>query len=152
VVDHEVHDHRDTPPVCVVDEVSQFVNGAVLGRRGAIVDDIVTVIAGGIEYGHQPDARDAEVVGSCGVTVVEVVEAFRHPNEVADPISITVRKATITIAAALSSTQTDVARSVVLPIIHRELARNVSWDSLRYEEWELGSPGGRHQATAMAVP
>jgi hypothetical protein len=69
------------------------------------------------------------------------------------PGSITgFEQAAITIATTLSSTQTDVARSVALPIIHPELARNVSWDSLRYEEWELGSPGGTRQLTTMAVP
>ncbi len=76
-----VHDVIDDDPDAAVvgrrEERLEIGHGSVVGIDGAVVDGVVAVVARAIVDGHEPDARDPEIVTGGGVAVVEVVELAR---------------------------------------------------------------------------
>ncbi len=83
VVDDELGDHPQAPPVRLGDEGAQIPHLPVGRVDRPVVGDIVAVIAQrrGIE-GQQPERRDAELL--------DVVQALHQPGEVADAVIVAV--------------------------------------------------------------
>ena len=81
VVDDQLGDDADVVLVGGGEEAAELAQVAVVTVHGAVVGDVVAVVAQwrGVE-GQQPDLRDAEVG--------EVVEPRRQPVEVADPVAV----------------------------------------------------------------
>ncbi len=86
VVDDEVEDDADPALAAGGDEVAEVLVGAVLGVDRLVVDDVVSVIRRALHHRHEPEGGGAEVRVGRRVAVVDVVEAFDQPAEVADAV------------------------------------------------------------------
>ena len=83
VVDDQVHDHADAALMRLRDELSDVVDGSVVGKYRPVVGDVVATVAQrALLERQQPDAVDAEPL--------EVLELGDQTREVADTVVVPV--------------------------------------------------------------
>ena len=85
VIDDEFGDDAQAAPLGFGDEAAEILHGAEIGIDGAVVGDVVAVVAAGrrIER-QQPERGDAELL--------QIVELFGQSRKVADAVIVAVGK------------------------------------------------------------
>ena len=85
VVEHQLGDDAQVPPVCLGQQPLEGAQVAVGGVDAGEVRDVVAVVAQRRRVeGQQPHRRDAQVA--------QVVEALQQPREVADAVAVAIRE------------------------------------------------------------
>ena len=81
MVDHEIRDHTDAPPVRLVEQPRDVLDSATFGRHGPVVRDVVAAVSKRrrIER-QQPQAVHAEPV--------QIVEFLDDARDVADAVTV----------------------------------------------------------------
>ena len=83
VVDDQLREHADVPPVRLIEEAPEVVERSVDRIDRRVVRDVVPVVSQRRRVeGQQPQARDAEVL--------EVRQLLRQPGEIADAVAVAV--------------------------------------------------------------
>ncbi len=90
VVQHQVKDDPDAPPMGLLDETLEVLIRAVLRIDALVVLHVIAVVTRGLEDRHQPDARRPQVGGGRRVSIVDVIKLLDEPVEVADAVTIAV--------------------------------------------------------------
>jgi len=85
VIDDEFGDDPQTPPLGLGDEAPKVLHGPEIGIDGAVVGDVIAVVAArrGVER-QQPQRGDAEVL--------QIIELFSQSSEIADAVIVAVGK------------------------------------------------------------
>ena len=90
VIGNEVDDDVNPSPMCLVDQHSKIIIGAVVRIDVVVVGDIVAVIAHRLCDRHQPDAIGAETRRARWISIVDVVETRDESAQISDAITIRV--------------------------------------------------------------
>ena len=85
MIDNEFGDDPQAAPLGFDDEAAEILHGPEIGIDGAVVGDVIAVVAAGrgIER-QQPQRGDAEVL--------QIAELFGQPCEIADAVIVAVGK------------------------------------------------------------
>ena len=90
MIHHQVNDQIDIPFSAFLHQLLEVLHGSVNRIDGHIILHIVFMIGIGRHNGHKPYAADPKIRVSGTVAVIEIIQLFRNPRQVADTVSIAV--------------------------------------------------------------
>ena len=88
VIGNEVDDDVNPSPMCLVDQHSEIVIGAVVRIDVVVVGDVVAVIAHRLRDRHQPDTIGAKTRRARWISVIDVVETGDEAAQIPDAVAV----------------------------------------------------------------